>query len=160
MAKKKEDAIQDQLRVNERKWSKELMAAGFTVIPNIILERQKALGLDPLDINILVYLNTYWWTAEGLPRPSKKTIGEAVGRDPRTVQRRIAAMERDGLIERIERRDTPTGSKPNEYSFKGLIKAAKPYAQEKLEERAAAAAAKAAKAAKKGKPNLTLVKDE
>ncbi|MGI9401037.1 MAG: hypothetical protein ACR2O0_07280 [Rhizobiaceae bacterium] len=136
------------------------MAAGFTVIPNIILERQKALGLDPLDVNILVYLSTYWWTADGLPRPSKKTIAEAVGRDPRTVQRRIAAMEAGGLIKRIERRESPTGSKPNEYSFDGLIQAAKPYAREKIEERAATASAKAARAARKGKPKLKLVKDE
>lgn len=160
MAAKKEDAVQDQLRVNEKKWSKELMAAGFTVIPSIILERQKALGLDPLDINIIAFLSTYWWKADGLPRPSKKTIGEAVGRDPRTVQRRIARLEKAGMIRRIERRDTALGSRPNEYEFTGLIEEAKPFAVEKVREREAAAAAKAAKVAKKGKPKLALVKSD
>lgn len=35
------------LRVNEQKWSKTLMDAGWTVMPNVFLTRQKALGLDP-----------------------------------------------------------------------------------------------------------------
>ncbi len=138
-----------ELKVNEEKWSTELIEAGFTVFPSVILQRQKALGLDPLDVNILLYLSTYWWTAEGLPHPSKKTIAEAVGRDARTVQRRIAAMESAGFIERIERRDSKYGSKSNIYKFDGLIKAAKPYAREVIEARRDKEAERKAAAARK-----------
>jgi hypothetical protein len=34
-----------QLRRNERKWTKRLMSAGFTVFPYVILDRQDAIGL-------------------------------------------------------------------------------------------------------------------
>lgn len=33
-----------ELRVNERKWSKTLMDAGWTAFPSVIIERQKAIG--------------------------------------------------------------------------------------------------------------------
>jgi hypothetical protein len=37
------------LWVNEKKWTKELMAGGWTVIPNIIVERQRVLNAaEPL----------------------------------------------------------------------------------------------------------------
>lgn len=77
-----------------------------------------------------------WWTKDNKPHPSKRTIAEALGVDPRTVQRRIAAMEKAGFIHREQRRMRGKGSKTNHYSLDGLIREAQPYAKEKLEERA------------------------
>ena len=111
------------------------MDAGWTVMPTVIVERQQALGLDPFDVNILLHLASYWWTPDNKPRPSKKTIATAMGVNSRTVQRHIASMEKEGLIWREEQRIAGKGSKPNLYHFDGLIKAAKPFAEEKLEER-------------------------
>jgi predicted transcriptional regulator len=150
----------ERLQVNERKWTPALMKAGWTVLPNVLFERQQALGLDPLDINILLHIASYWWSKESKPHPSKVTIAKAIGIDPRSVQRRIAALERDGLIRREERRISRTGSKTNVYHLDGLIEAAKPYALEKIEEQKAKAAARAARAQRKGKPKLTLVKND
>ena len=147
-----------QLQVNERKWSKTLMDAGWTVIPNVIIERQQALGLDSMDVNILMHLATYWWTADEKPHPSKKTIAKAIGVDPRTIQRRIAALENDGLIERKQRRFKGHGSKTNVYDLGGLIKEAIPYAQEKIQDRLEAEEQKRKKAGRKGKPNLRVIK--
>jgi predicted transcriptional regulator len=149
-----------QLRVNEQKWSKLLMQAGWTVIPNIVIERQRTLGLDSLDVNILLHLASYWWTAPGKPHPAKRTISEAIGVDPRTVQRHIARLEAGGLIRREQRRIPGVGSKTNIYHFDGLIEAAKPYAQEKLEEIAEREVHRKQRAARKGKPKLKLVKRE
>lgn len=124
-----------ELRINEQKWSKPLMDAGWTAIPTVIFERQKALGLDALDVNILLHLAAYWWTLDNKPHPSKKTIAAAIDVDPRTVQRRIAAMEKAGFIRRQQRRLPGKGSKTNIYHFDGLIAEALPYAKEKLAER-------------------------
>jgi len=146
-----------QLKVNEKKWTAPLMKAGWTALPNVIFERQRALGLDAIDINIILHIASYWWTAEGKPFPSKRTIAAAMDIEPRTVQRRIAAMETAKLIRREERRNSSTGSMTNIYHLDGLIKAATPYALEKIQERDAKAAAKAARAARKGKPKLTVV---
>jgi len=147
-----------ELRVNEKKWSRTLMKAGWTVFPNVLFERQQALGLDPLDINILLHIASYWWSESGKPHPSKVTIAKAIGVDPRTVQRRIAALETANLIRREERRISKSGSKTNVYHLEGLIEAAKPYALEKIRERDARAAEREARAARKGKPHLKVVK--
>jgi hypothetical protein len=32
---------------------------------------QQALGLDPLDINIILHIASYWWSESGKPHPSK-----------------------------------------------------------------------------------------
>ena len=147
-----------EVRINEKKWSKPLMAAGWTAIPSVIIERQKALGLDALDMNIILHLATYWWTPDNKPHPSKRTIAEAVGVTPRTVQRRITALQSAGFLKREERRVKGKGSHTNLYHFDGLIKAAQPYAKEKLEEIEKRKAARETAVARKGKAKLQLVK--
>lgn len=144
----------ENLKTNERKWTKRLLRGGWTVIPNIFFERQNVLGLDPLDINIILHLAGYWWTADGKPRPSKVTIAKAIGVDPRTVQRRLARLESDKFIQRISQRSSALGSRPNLYDLSGLIQAATPYADEKVKENAAKAELKAARAGRKGKARV------
>ncbi len=122
------------LRANEKKWGKTLMQAGWTAIPNIIFERQQAIGLDAMDINILLHLSSYWWESGNKPHPAVGTIASAIGVDRRTIQRRIAAMEKAGFIRREERRIKGKGSRTNLYHFDGLIEAVKPFAQEKNKE--------------------------
>jgi hypothetical protein len=127
-----------QLKVNERKWTKQLMDAGWTVIPSVILDRQQALGLDAVDMNILLHLAKYWWEKDRLPFPSKKAIAERMGMSESTVQRRIASMEKGGLIKREYRfSGKHGGQRQNAYDFTGLIKEASPYAVEALQEREA-----------------------
>ena len=121
---------QPTLRENEKKWTKTLMDAGWTAMPSVIIERQKAFGLDPIDVNILLHLACHWWYATDLPFPSKQTMADAMRTSARTVQRRIAKMEHDGLIKRVERHHPKYGRQSNCYDFAGLIKEATPYAEE------------------------------
>ncbi|HUP61074.1 MAG TPA: winged helix-turn-helix transcriptional regulator [Thermoanaerobaculia bacterium] len=126
----------ERLRRNEEKWTPTLMEAGWTVIPSIILERQRGLGLDAIDVNILMQLAMHWWFSDNPPRPSKRTIAERMGIDVSTVRKRIARMEGDGLIRREKRYSGKTGrQESNNYHFDGLIASATPYAQEALETR-------------------------
>jgi hypothetical protein len=68
-----------------------------------------------------------------------------------TVQRRIAAMERDGLIERKPRYSGKhKGQMTNEYDSTGLIKGATPYAKEALKAREERRKADAARRTRKG----------
>jgi predicted transcriptional regulator len=145
-------------RVNEKKWTLPLMKAGWSVIPSIILERQAALGLDALDINIIVHLVQYWWEPDNFPHPSVPTMAKALQVTDRTIQRRIRALEAAKLIKRVERRKTPQGSMTNLYVFDGLIKAATPYALEKLEEIERAKTAKRERLSRK-RPRLSLVSE-
>ncbi len=148
----------EALRTNEKKWSPEVMQAGWVAFPSILLEKQQAIGLTPTDVNIILYLLSYWWTAENKPYPSKASIAKAIGVEPRTVQRRIAALEKAGLIWREERRTSKNGSDTNRYHFDGLIEAAKRFAQEKIALKNQQKAQKE-QWQKKKRPDLRLVKD-
>jgi predicted transcriptional regulator len=120
-----------RLKRNEEKWSSVLMEAGWTVLPSIILEKQHALGLDPIDVNILLQLARYWWYSDNPPHPSKATIAQCLGVDRSTVRRHIAQMEADGFIRREARYSKKFGGQEtNLYYFDGLIKAATPHAVE------------------------------
>ena len=123
---------QTPFKVNQEKWGAALMKAGYTVVPSILIERQQALGLSATDLNILLHLLRHWWYADKLPYPSKKTIATCMGITPRTVQRRIAAMERDGLLKRVLRSHPTYGKITNEYDLSGLIAEATPFAEEAI----------------------------
>jgi hypothetical protein len=142
---------------NEKKWGPSLIRAGWMSLPNTIVLRQKALGLDALDMNILLVLFTYWWRADDLPFPSKQTIANIIGVDPSTVRRRIQKMEKAGFIRRIERRVIGDRSKTNLYDFAGLVKEATPFAMEELEQREQRKAERSARIRRKGKPKFKVV---
>ncbi|MBV8891613.1 helix-turn-helix domain-containing protein [Bradyrhizobium sp.] len=144
-------------KANEEKWSKTLMAAGWTAIPSVILEKQHALGLDAIDMNIIAHLTIYWWKRANLPRPSVATIAKAVGVKPRTIQKHLKKMEDDGFITRHQRRRTGQSNNTNLYSFDGLIKAVTPFAQEKIDAMAQRQQQEAQRVARK-KPTLAVVK--
>jgi DNA-binding Lrp family transcriptional regulator len=125
----------ERLKRNEEKWSSAVMKAGFTVFPYIILERQDAFGLDPIDVNILIQLARHWWYSDNPAHPSKATIARCIGISTSTVRRHIARMEGEGLIRR-EKRYTERksgGQDTNAYHFDGLIKKATPYAEEYIQ---------------------------
>jgi predicted transcriptional regulator len=151
---------QTHLKQNEKKWSKALMEAGFTVFPAVILDRQQALGLEPVDMNIILQLANYWWQAENLPRPSKDAIAKRIGVSAKTVQRRIAKMEAAGFIQRRPRYHVSTnGQQANSYDFSGLITAAQKYAEEEVQRREDRRKEELQRATRK-KPNLRVVKGE
>ena len=146
---------QSRLRRNEEKWSPRLMEAGWTVLPSIILEKQHALGLDPIDVNILLQLARHWWYADNRPHPSKASIAECLGVDRSTVRRHIAAMEHAGLIRREARFKKSGGQENNAYHFDGLIKEATPFAEEAIMERERQKGERAARRYRK-KPRLVV----
>lgn len=125
-----------KLRANERKWGLPLVKAGWTMVPSTILERQAALGLDPVDMNIILQLASYWWVAENPPFPAISTIAKRIGKSVSTVQRRISLLKEAGLIE-IEHRfvDDHGGQTTSFYRFAGLINASTEFAKEALDER-------------------------
>jgi predicted transcriptional regulator len=139
-----------RLRANELKWGVDLVAAGWTLMPSTILERQEALGLDVVDMNILMQLARYWWRADNPPHPKIKTIASCIQKSVSTVQRRITRMKNAGLIEVQHRHDDRHGGQTSSnYFFTGLIAAATEFAQEALQEKEANAAKKAARLKRK-----------
>lgn len=115
-----------------KKWGKHAIAAGYTVIPNILLEKIHALSLDPVDVCILLILAKHWWNADESPFPSKETIATAIGKTPRHVQRRITYLEELQFVER-EKRRSAYGT--NTYHLAGLVKVLNEHAQDSLRDR-------------------------
>jgi len=125
-----------KLKVLVRKWGKETLdVEGWTAIPNLLLERQRALGIDAVKLNILLVLLKCWWEKTTMPWPSKALIGDIVGRDKSTVQKHLKEMEGRGLVKRNSRYQSAGGQTSNEYDLTGLITQLKALAKEELKER-------------------------
>lgn len=127
----------DGKKALEAKWGKPNIAAGWTCIPNILVRRQRTLGLDSIDVNILLHLMTYWWEDGNLPHPSKETLAKAIGISASTVQRHIRSMEAGGLLVRVERRKEKNRSDTNLYDLTPLKDILEPHAELEMAERAA-----------------------
>ena len=113
--------------LNEVKWTKQLLQSGWSALPNIIIEKQAELGLDPIDMNIVIHLLHWWTSADELPSPTVEMIANEIGVSARTVQKHIGDLQASGLITRVERRNTRSGSAANLYSLDGLIRATMPF---------------------------------
>ena len=82
----------------EQRWGKDLVAAGWTAIPNVLFECSQQLGLKHLDVVIILHLAGYWWHAGNDPFPTKETLAKKIGVTPRTIQRSIAELEKKEYI--------------------------------------------------------------
>lgn len=156
-ATKKQDT--EALRRNEAKWSKPVWGCGWNGFPNIIIEKQAALGLDPVDMNIILHLTHYWWYQDRVPYPSVQKIADALGMKPRAIQKRITRLQADGFMTREERRKTWKGSDTNLYRFDGLIEKVTPFALEKIAKKKKREEEEADRVKRK-RPDLKLVKDD
>lgn len=123
------------------RWGKDLTAAGWTAVPNVLFEYSQELGLKTLDMVIILHLAGYWWRKGNDPFPSKATLARKIGVEPRTVQRAIADLEAKGYIERTKRFASSGGNLSNSYSFEGLIKKARSFAKQMISDREAKAVA-------------------
>lgn len=139
----------ETLRENEKKWGKELLAPGWTLIPNVLLSKQHALGLDPVDINLLLQILKHWWHADEAPFPSQKTLARSMNVHVSTVKRHLADLRDAGLISWEARNRADGGRASNRYDFSGLIRHARPYAAEEVEAKRAAAEERKARRARK-----------
>jgi len=128
-------AVAPTKRSIEAKWGGPITKAGWTGIPNILIRRQRTLGIDALDLNILLHLLSYWWEDENHPHPSKETLAQAMDVSPSTIQRRIRSMEARGLLKRIERRREKNRSETNLYDLTLLRDLLEPHALQEIEDR-------------------------
>ena len=82
-----------------RKWGG-AAKAGYQLVPNVLFRAQKKLGLDAVDVVILLNLSLHWWSPTNLPFPPPAAIANRMGLSRRTVERRIKNLEKKELIRR------------------------------------------------------------
>jgi DNA-binding MarR family transcriptional regulator len=103
------------------KWGERILRAGWVLLPVALLEGQQELKLDPIDLALLLHLLRFWWEKGNLPHPSKERLARALGLQPRSVQRRLARLEKLHLVARHPRHDKSGRNLTSAYSFEGLI---------------------------------------
>ena len=103
------------------KWPDAVLSRGYSMIPSILLWGQAKMGLKPDELNVLLQLISHWWSADHDPHPAKDTIARRMGKDARTVQRHLTALETKGFIKRVERFKRHKGQDSNGYDLSGLI---------------------------------------
>ncbi len=93
---------QQHLGIIQQKWG-DALAAGFQVVPNILIREQSRLGLDAIDVVILLNLMAHWWTEDSKPFVSATVIGKRMKVSTRTVERHLKRLEQRSLIGRDAR---------------------------------------------------------
>src|SRR5262245_27206588 len=78
-----------------RKWGA-AAKGGFQAIPDTLIKYQERLGLTPLDVVVLLNITMHWWRADDLPFPSAALIAKRIGIGRRSVERRLAQLQKKG----------------------------------------------------------------
>jgi predicted transcriptional regulator len=125
--------------IMEERWGKNVIRAGYTVVPSIILRAQARLHMNAVELAVLLHLLDHWWDNAEMPFPSKKRVADRLGVSTKTVQRAIAALEKEGLVRRVTRSNGNGGQASNLYDLQPLIDRIRPIADEDLEARRKAA---------------------
>jgi predicted transcriptional regulator len=117
----------------EERWGKNVIKAGYTYLPSIILRAQARLHINAVELAVLIHLLDHWWDNAEMPFPSKKRIADRLAVSAKTVQRAIVALETEGLVRRIKRSNGNGGQASNLYDLQPLIDRIRPIADEDLE---------------------------
>lgn len=115
-------AAKTSKKASAEKWGQAVMDLGFCVVPSLLLRAQRRLNLNPTQLAVLLQLCDFWWDKERKPFPSKETLSQRLSLSERQIQRYIAELEREGLVQRIERRASNGGKLSNTYDLTGLVK--------------------------------------
>lgn len=94
-----------QHHYSSAKW-KEAAKAGFQMLPDLLLKKQRVLGLSPTDLVVLINVTMHWWYDQK-PFPRAAVIASRMGVERRTVQRSMKRLGELGLIRKeVENKGT------------------------------------------------------
>ena len=114
-----QDEDKQQYRITVR-FGDQIMQAGFTAVPNLLLNHYVALGISPTELVFIVHIWQYWWNAQD-PYPALRTVGEKMGKDLRTARRYAEALKTKELLIVRERSAPGKGQITSEYDFAPLL---------------------------------------
>ena len=128
----------------EQIWGKPVYSHGYAGIPSILIQAQRRLGINPMQMNIIVQLLDYWFEPSRRPFPTKQDLAKRIGVTEKTIQNNVRELEKAGLIHRVQRKTAAGDWNSNIYNLDGLIlrvQAMEPeFAAEKKKRREAKAA--------------------
>lgn len=83
-----------------QRWG-DALGGGFVLVPNVLLQHQRALKLDCEETVLLANLLLHWRTDDVPPFPRSETLAQRTGLSRRTVQRRLKQLEEKGFLRRF-----------------------------------------------------------
>ena len=146
--------LSSEVKNHVSKWGKINISAGWTIIPNALLENQSRLVLSCIDTMVLINLIMHWWEKDNPPRPSKKRLANMLGVSLKTVQRSFIHLEQCGAIKRIPRykEGKDNARTTNHYDLNGLVDLLEGFSKELIEEREANRKSEVNRPKKRGNP--------
>jgi AraC-like DNA-binding protein len=105
----------------EAKYGKSVMAHGYTLVPNLLLQGQAHLKISPTAFNVVLQLMSHWWDASEAPRPTIKRIAQRMGKSPRSLFRYFDELEEAGLVQREARFKGVKQQTASAYVMTGLV---------------------------------------
>jgi len=105
----------------QRIWGKAVLSHGYTGIPSILIQGQQRLGINPLQMNIIIQLLDFWRDPGRKPFPTKRQIAARIGVNEKTIQNNIRQLEKAGLILRQQRKTASGDWNSNIYDLSGLV---------------------------------------
>lgn len=105
----------------ERIWGKAVYSHGYAGIPSILIQGQRRLGVNSMQMNIIIQLLDYWFEPSRKPFPMKQDLAKRIGVTAKTIQNNIRALEKAGLIRREMRRTAAGDWNSNIYHLDGLV---------------------------------------
>jgi hypothetical protein len=122
-------------RTNTRKkWGDRCIDSGYQIFPDVLLKCQRYMGLEAIDVVILLNITMQWWKHQDLPYPRPSFIAKRMEVSTRTVERRIARMQKQGLLIRKPSEEV-RGKTVRKFDLSGLITELTKYAEGSLAER-------------------------
>jgi len=98
----------------------EILQAGFTTVPNLLLRYQATLTSSSSELNFVLQVWYHWWDQKD-PYPALGTIAERIGQSRRQVRRYSESLRDKGFLIVRERRETGLGQVTSEYDFAPLL---------------------------------------
>jgi hypothetical protein len=99
------------------------MGAGFTAIPNHVLNHYAALGITGAEMLFIIHVWQFWWSEREHPHPSPRTLAERMGVDERTIRNYAASLQAKGYLAIRRQREPGAATLANVYDFAMLLRA-------------------------------------
>ena len=105
----------------ERIWGKAVYGHGYAGIPSILIQAQRRLGINAMQMNIIIQLLDYWHEPSRKPFPTKRDLAKRMDVTEKTIQNNMRALEKAGILQREMRKTAAGDWNSNIYHLDGLI---------------------------------------
>lgn len=95
------------------RFGEEILEPGFTAVPNLLLDCLALLGIDPLELVLLLHIWRSWWSGERFP--SQSVLARRIGKSIRWVRELLRKLRERGLLARVGQEDRSWAEMVDQY---------------------------------------------